>query len=68
MFTTHNLHVSTRNQCHPLLQEQLETSKRENTGLLERERRLQMKTKTLQHSLKNEKEEVCFVITAVTCW
>ncbi|TNM87976.1 hypothetical protein fugu_006197 [Takifugu bimaculatus] len=40
------------------LKEQLETSKRENTGLLERERRLQMKTKTLQHSLKNEKEEV----------
>lgn len=33
-------------------------SKRENTGLLERERRLQLKVKSLQNSLKNEKEEV----------
>ncbi|CAG08075.1 unnamed protein product, partial [Tetraodon nigroviridis] len=40
------------------LKEQLEISKRENTGLLERERRLQLKAKSLQHSLKNEKEEV----------
>lgn len=33
-------------------------SKRENTGLLERERRLQLKVKSLQNSLKTEKEEV----------
>uniref|UniRef100_A0A3Q3X475 Uncharacterized protein n=1 Tax=Mola mola TaxID=94237 RepID=A0A3Q3X475_MOLML len=45
-------HTSTR------LKEQLEVSKRENTGLLERERRLQLKVKSLQNSLKNEKEEV----------
>ncbi|KAL3047368.1 hypothetical protein OYC64_021560 [Pagothenia borchgrevinki] len=40
------------------LKEQLELSKRENTGLLERERQLQLKVKTLQNSLKTEKEEV----------
>ncbi|XP_029004681.1 afadin- and alpha-actinin-binding protein-like isoform X2 [Betta splendens] len=40
------------------LKEQLEISKRENTGLLERERQLQMKVKSLQNCLKNEKEEV----------
>lgn len=41
-----------------LSQEQLELSKRENTGLLERERQLQLKVKSLQNCLKNEKEEV----------
>ncbi|XP_039887163.1 afadin- and alpha-actinin-binding protein-like isoform X2 [Simochromis diagramma] len=40
------------------LKEQLELSKRENTGLLERERQLQLKAKSLQSCLKNEKEEV----------
>ncbi|XP_010779641.1 afadin- and alpha-actinin-binding protein-like [Notothenia coriiceps] len=40
------------------LKEQLELSKRENTGLLERERQLQLKVKTLQNSLKTEKEEL----------
>ncbi|XP_038571711.1 afadin- and alpha-actinin-binding protein-like isoform X1 [Micropterus salmoides] len=40
------------------LKEQLELSKRENTGLLERERQLQLKVKSLQNCLKNEKEEV----------
>ncbi|XP_070688783.1 afadin- and alpha-actinin-binding protein-like [Pempheris klunzingeri] len=40
------------------LKEQLEVSKRENTGLLERERQLQLKVKSLQNCLKNEKEEV----------
>ncbi|XP_071777965.1 afadin- and alpha-actinin-binding protein-like [Centroberyx gerrardi] len=40
------------------LKEQLELSKRENTGLLERERQLQLKVKSLQNLLKNEKEEV----------
>uniref|UniRef100_A0A7N9B0K8 Synovial sarcoma, X breakpoint 2 interacting protein b n=1 Tax=Mastacembelus armatus TaxID=205130 RepID=A0A7N9B0K8_9TELE len=38
--------------------EQLELAKRENTGLLERERQLQLKVKSLQNFLKNEKEEV----------
>lgn len=41
-----------------LSQEQLEQSKRENTGLLEKERQLQLKLKSLQNCLKNEKEEV----------
>lgn len=41
-----------------LLQEQLELSKRENTGLLEKERQLQQKVKSLQSCLKSEKEEV----------
>ncbi|CAK6958100.1 afadin- and alpha-actinin-binding protein-like isoform X1 [Scomber scombrus] len=41
-----------------IAQEQLELSKRENTGLLERERQLQLKVKSLQNCLKNEKEEV----------
>ncbi|XP_037530534.1 afadin- and alpha-actinin-binding protein [Nematolebias whitei] len=40
------------------LKEQLELSKRENTGLHERERQLQLKAKSLQNCLKNEKEEV----------
>ncbi|XP_011472188.1 afadin- and alpha-actinin-binding protein-like isoform X4 [Oryzias latipes] len=40
------------------LKEQLECSKRENTGLLERERQLQQKVKSLQNCLKNEKEEM----------
>ncbi|XP_039666581.1 afadin- and alpha-actinin-binding protein-like isoform X2 [Perca fluviatilis] len=40
------------------LKEQLELSKRENTGLLERERQLQLKVKSLQNCLKNEKEEL----------
>ncbi|XP_032382464.1 afadin- and alpha-actinin-binding protein isoform X2 [Etheostoma spectabile] len=40
------------------LKEQLELSKREKTGLLERERQLQLKMKSLQNCLKNEKEEV----------
>ncbi|MFT7801581.1 afadin- and alpha-actinin-binding protein isoform X1 [Arapaima gigas] len=40
------------------LKDQLEHSKRENTGLYERERQLQIKIKSLQNSLKNEKEEV----------
>ncbi|XP_028300007.1 afadin- and alpha-actinin-binding protein isoform X2 [Gouania willdenowi] len=35
----------------------LEISKRENTGLLERERQLQVKVKSLQNCLKNIKEE-----------
>lgn len=38
--------------------EQLELIKRENTGLLERERQLQLKVKSLQNHLKNEKEEL----------
>lgn len=41
-------------------QEQLELSKRENTGLLERERGLLQQVKSLQNALKNEKEEVIF--------
>ncbi|XP_021455637.1 afadin- and alpha-actinin-binding protein isoform X3 [Oncorhynchus mykiss] len=40
------------------LKDQLELSKRENTGLLERERQLQLKVKSLHNCLKNEKEEV----------
>ncbi|KAF7665912.1 hypothetical protein LDENG_00127000 [Lucifuga dentata] len=40
------------------LKERLELSKRENTGLLERERQLQLKVKSLQNCLKNEKEEL----------
>nr|XP_020452579.1 afadin- and alpha-actinin-binding protein isoform X2 [Monopterus albus] len=40
------------------LKEQLELSRRENAGLLERERQLQLKVKSLQTCLKNEKEEV----------
>uniref|UniRef100_A0A3Q2Z768 SSX family member 2 interacting protein n=1 Tax=Hippocampus comes TaxID=109280 RepID=A0A3Q2Z768_HIPCM len=40
------------------LKEQLELAKRENTGLLERERQLQLKVKSLQNSLKSEKEEI----------
>ncbi|KAF7202358.1 afadin- and alpha-actinin-binding protein isoform X2 [Nothobranchius furzeri] len=40
------------------LKEQLDVSKRENTGLLERERQLLLKVKSLQNCLKNEKEEV----------
>ncbi|KAG7487761.1 hypothetical protein MATL_G00026830 [Megalops atlanticus] len=40
------------------LKDQLEVSRRENTGLHERERQLQLKIKSLQNCLKNEKEEV----------
>lgn len=40
------------------LKDQLELSKRENIGLLERERQLQLKVKSLQNCVKNEKEEV----------
>ncbi|KAM4548029.1 afadin- and alpha-actinin-binding protein-like isoform 2-T2 [Odontesthes bonariensis] len=40
------------------LKEQLELSKRENMGLLERERQLQLKVKSLQNCLKTEKDEV----------
>ncbi|XP_054645167.1 afadin- and alpha-actinin-binding protein-like isoform X2 [Dunckerocampus dactyliophorus] len=40
------------------LKDQLELSKRENTGLLERERQLQLKVKSLQNCLKNEKDEI----------
>ncbi|CAJ1060687.1 afadin- and alpha-actinin-binding protein-like isoform X2 [Xyrichtys novacula] len=40
------------------LKEQLEQSRRENTAILERERQLQLKMKSLQNCLKNEKEEV----------
>lgn len=40
------------------LKEQLELTKRENIGLLERERQLQLKVKSLQNHLKNEKEEL----------
>ncbi|CAL1593578.1 unnamed protein product [Knipowitschia caucasica] len=40
------------------LKEELEHYKRENNGLHERERQLQHKVKSLQHGLKNEKEEV----------
>ncbi|KAK7889453.1 hypothetical protein WMY93_025013 [Mugilogobius chulae] len=40
------------------LKEQLELLKRENTGLHERERQLQIKVKSLQNCLKNEKDEV----------
>ncbi|XP_063747831.1 afadin- and alpha-actinin-binding protein-like isoform X3 [Eleginops maclovinus] len=54
--TSSNVDFLQLNATH--LKEQLELSKRENTGLLERERQLQLKVKTLQNSLKNEKEEV----------
>uniref|UniRef100_A0A3B4AGM1 Uncharacterized protein n=1 Tax=Periophthalmus magnuspinnatus TaxID=409849 RepID=A0A3B4AGM1_9GOBI len=40
------------------LKEQLEFYKRENTGLHEKERQLQLKIKSLQNLLKNEKDEV----------
>ncbi|KAJ8376405.1 hypothetical protein SKAU_G00069850 [Synaphobranchus kaupii] len=40
------------------LKDQLEYSRRENSGLHERERQLQLKIKSLQNCLKNEKEEV----------
>ncbi|KAM9832629.1 afadin- and alpha-actinin-binding protein-like [Neosynchiropus ocellatus] len=45
-------HTTTR------LKEQIEVCKRENAGLLERERRLQAKVKSLQTAFKDEKEEV----------
>lgn len=45
-------------------QEQLEVSKRENTGLLERERGLLQQVKSLQNALKNEKEEVISFLEA----
>lgn len=40
------------------LKEQIDLVKRENNGLLERERQLQLKVKGLQNHLKNEKEEL----------
>lgn len=40
------------------LKEQVELIRRENTGLLERERQLQLKVKSLQNHLKNEKDEL----------
>ncbi|KAM9797416.1 afadin- and alpha-actinin-binding protein-like isoform X2 [Syngnathus typhle] len=40
------------------LKEQIEVVKRENTGLLEQGRQLQLKVKTLQNGLKNDKEEI----------
>ncbi|KAM3869150.1 afadin- and alpha-actinin-binding protein-like [Diretmus argenteus] len=40
------------------LKEQLEVSQRDNTALVERERQLQLKVRSLQSYLKNEKEEV----------
>ncbi|KAM6963039.1 synovial sarcoma, X breakpoint 2 interacting protein a [Aplochiton taeniatus] len=40
------------------IKDTLELSKRENTGLLERERQLQIKVKSLQKCLKNEKDEL----------
>ncbi|XP_067109652.1 synovial sarcoma, X breakpoint 2 interacting protein a [Osmerus mordax] len=40
------------------LKDQLEFSRRENSGLHETERQLQLKIKTLQNCLKTEKEEV----------
>ncbi|XP_061094888.1 synovial sarcoma, X breakpoint 2 interacting protein a isoform X2 [Conger conger] len=40
------------------LKDQIEFSRRENSGLQERERQLQLKIKSLQNCLKNEKEEV----------
>lgn len=41
-------------------QDQLELCKRENSGLHEAERQLQLKIKTLQNCLKTEKDEVNF--------
>ncbi|KAG7514245.1 hypothetical protein JOB18_028761 [Solea senegalensis] len=38
--------------------EQLEVCKRENAGLVEKERQLQLKVKSLQNAVRNEKEEV----------
>ncbi|XP_030630272.1 synovial sarcoma, X breakpoint 2 interacting protein a [Chanos chanos] len=44
--------------CNSRLKDQLEHSRRENSGLHEGERQLQLKIKTLQNCLKSEKEEV----------
>ncbi|MGH0139050.1 UNVERIFIED_CONTAM: hypothetical protein FKN15_070977 [Acipenser sinensis] len=43
---------------HSKVKEQLELCKRENKALQERDRQLQLKTKSLHNCLKNEKEEV----------
>uniref|UniRef100_A0AAY4E4Y5 Uncharacterized protein n=1 Tax=Denticeps clupeoides TaxID=299321 RepID=A0AAY4E4Y5_9TELE len=43
---------------HSRLKDQLEHTRRENSGLHEGERQLQLKIKTLQRCLKSEKEEV----------
>nr|XP_023674749.1 afadin- and alpha-actinin-binding protein [Paramormyrops kingsleyae] len=51
-------HLEHLKLCNSRLKEQLEQSRRESTGLCERERQLQMKVKSLQNCLKNEKEEV----------
>ncbi|XP_024920910.1 afadin- and alpha-actinin-binding protein isoform X2 [Cynoglossus semilaevis] len=40
------------------LKEELEVSKRENIGLVEKERQLQVQVKSLQNRVRNEKEEV----------
>nr|XP_004653708.1 afadin- and alpha-actinin-binding protein isoform X2 [Jaculus jaculus] len=44
--------------CYAKLKEQLETSRREMTGLQERDRQLQCKNRNLHQLLKNEKDEV----------
>lgn len=44
--------------CVFVSQDQLEHTRRENSGLHEGERQLQLKIKTLQNCLKSEKEEV----------
>lgn len=41
-----------------VFQDQLEHTRRENSGLHEGERQLQLKIKTLQNCLKSEKDEV----------
>ncbi len=44
--------------CVIVSQDQLEHTRRDNSGLHEGERQLQLKIKTLQNCLKSEKEEV----------
>ncbi|XP_016044365.1 afadin- and alpha-actinin-binding protein isoform X4 [Erinaceus europaeus] len=44
--------------CYAKLKEQLETSRREMSGLQERDRQLQCKNRNLHQLLKNEKDEV----------
>lgn len=54
-----------------LIQDQLELSMREKSGLHETERQLQLKIKTLQSCLKTEKDEVSlfpFLILQKNCW
>lgn len=45
-----------------MFQEQLETSRREMIGLQERDRQLQCKNRNLHQLLKNEKDEVSFLL------